>query len=166
MRFMLPFCTALAVPGLPFLPSCTPVPPDKGPSFPAFLVLGILVISGWSRSVPMDSVLPRPVIFRMFFPSHFLSFLPFPGLSLPVLKSEHTNAPGARCVLPGRCGFEPLCRPSAIPIFLPSLPLLPWRQQGPVSGGSLCLFCFCLDILPLLPYSTSMKSRSFLPLEG
>ena len=160
MRFMLPFCTALAVPGLPFLPSCTPVPPDKDPSFPAFLVLGILVISGWSRSVPMDSVLPRPVIFRMFFPSHFLSFLPFPGLSLPVLKSEHTNAPGARCVLPGRCGFEPLCRPSAIPIFLPSLPLLPWRQQhGPVSGGSLCLFCFCLYILPLLFYCFCLTRR-------
>ena len=106
-----------------------------------------------------------------------LSF-PFPVFSsfsrsfLPVLKSEHTNAPGARCVLPGRCGFEPLCRPSAIPITLPSLPLLPWRQQhGPVSGGSLCLFYFlslypAASILPLLPYSTSMKSRSFLPLEG
>ena len=145
-----------------FLP---PVPPDKGPSFPAFLVY-----PGHLRLVPVGAdgfcsaqagYLPDV----LFFP--FPVFSSFSRSFLPVLKSEHTNAPGARCVLPGRCGFEPLCRPSAIPITLPSLPLLPWRQQhGPVSGGSLCLFCFCLDILPLLSYSTSMKSRSFLPLEG
>ena len=145
---MLPFCTALAVPGLPFLPSCTPVPPDKGHPFQP----------SWSWVSLSSQAGPSRCRWILFYPGRLssgCSFLPISCLFFlfPVFPAcpeiRAYKCPGSTMCTPGamrlRTSVPAFCHPDSL-AFPPIAAL--------AAAGS-CFRRFSLSLLFLSRYSAA-----------